>query len=307
MIYTITMNPSIDYYLTVDQPLIVNEVCRASNEMFKVGGKGINVSIILNELKIHSKVLTFLGGFTGEYIKDNLRKYDNIQLDYIPIRGNNRINVKIAQLNETISINGKGDSVNRENLDALLSKLNQVTADDWVMVCGSLMGSTSMDVLVEISDIVHKRNAKLIIDMESLSIELLGTCKPDLIKPNLYEFKLLSRSEIRNDMELKSAIRSVLNTGVKSILLSQGAKGAIYATDSRCLRLHQPTIKAHNNVGMGDSMLAAFIGYISHGSSEKEAFRWSGAAGVAAASTLAPISFERIKYYYDQVSVEDNE
>lgn len=305
MIYTVTMNPSIDYYLTVDQPLMVNEVSRASNEMFKVGGKGINVSIVLNELQIHSKALTFLGGFTGEYIKENLSKYRNIQLDYIPIQGNNRINVKVSHLSETISINGKGDVVNQENLDELLSKLNQVTAEDWVMVCGSLMGSTSLDILVEISEIVHKRNAKLIIDMESLSLELLETCKPDLIKPNLYEFKLISKGEIETEAELKCAIRSVLKTGVKSILLSQGDQGAVYATNVKCLHLWQPIIKAQNNVGMGDTMLAAFIGFRSTGSNEEEAFRWSGAAGIAAASTLDPVSFETIKFYYDQVSVED--
>ena len=306
MIYTITMNPSIDYYLTVDQPLIVNEVCRASNEMFKVGGKGINVSVILNELQIQSKALTFLGGFTGEYIKESLSKYRNIQLEYIPIQGNNRINVKIAKLNEVISINAKGDVVNRENIDTLLNKLEQVTSNDWVMVCGSLMGSTSTDVLIEISNIVHKQNAKLIIDMESLTLELLEKCKPHLIKPNLYEFRLMSKCEIGSETELNDAIREVLKVGVKGLLLSQGEKGAIYATDKRCLRLKQPIIEAQNNVGMGDSMLAAFIGYSSIGLSEEEAFRWSGAAGVAVASTLNPVSLETIKFYYDQVSIEDN-
>lgn len=307
MIYTITMNPSIDYYLTVDQPLIVNEVSRASNEMYKVGGKGINVSIVLDELNIHSIALTFLGGFTGEYIKESLRRYHNIKLDYIPIQGNNRINVKVTQPNETISINGKGDSVNSEDLDALLLKLNQVSTGDWVMVCGSLMGSTSSDILIEISKIVHKRNAKLIIDMESLSLDILETCKPDLIKPNLYEFKLISKSEFNTDAELKSAIQVVLNVGVKSILLSQGEKGAVYATDKLYLSLQQPIIKAQNNVGMGDTMLAAFIGYRSLGSCEKDAFRWAGAAGIAAASTLDQVSLNTIKFYYDQVSVEENE
>jgi len=306
VIYTITMNPSIDYYLAVDQPLIVNEVIRASNEFFKVGGKGINVSVVLNALKIQSKALTFLGGFTGEYIKENLSKYPNIQLDYIPIQGNNRINVKVIQSNETMSINAKGDIVNRENLNDLLLKLNMVNENDWVMVCGSLMGSTSMDILVEVSDLVHKRNAKLVIDMESLSLEILESCKPDLIKPNLYEFKLISRNDIENETELKNAIQTILKTGVNSILLSQGDQGAIYATDKLCLRLRQPIITALNNVGMGDTMLATFVGFRSNGGSEKEAFRWSGAAGVAAASTLDALSFEMINNYYDQVSVEEN-
>lgn len=306
MIYTVTMNPSIDYYLTIDQPLIVNEVCRASNEIYKVGGKGINVSMVLNEMNIHSIALTFIGGFTGEYIKEKISEFNNIKLDYIPFQGNNRINVKIAQSNETISINGKGDYVNRENLDVLLSKLDQVTADDWVMVCGSLMGSTSSEILVEIANIIHKRKAKLIIDMESLSIEILELCKPDLIKPNLYEFKLISQSDIESDQDLKNAINSLLSKGVRGILLSQGNQGAIYATKNKFLRLRQPVIIAQNNVGMGDSMLAAFIGYRSEGASEEEAFRWSGAAGMATASTLDSVSIETIQFYYNQVSVIEN-
>ena len=71
MIITLTLNPSIDYTLTVNEPLLDIEVNRTTGEQMKVGGKGLNVSMMLNKLQIPSRAIALLGGFTGDYIEQD--------------------------------------------------------------------------------------------------------------------------------------------------------------------------------------------------------------------------------------------
>lgn len=94
MIYTITLNPAIDYFITLNETLLVDEVNRGSHEIYKAGGKGLNVSKILSVLNIPSKAIAVLGGFTGQYIQDSFSKDSNIEMIPIPVDGMNRINMK---------------------------------------------------------------------------------------------------------------------------------------------------------------------------------------------------------------------
>lgn len=49
MIYTVTLNPSLDYIVDVEN-LTVGAINRSTKEAIYPGGKGINVSIILSRL-----------------------------------------------------------------------------------------------------------------------------------------------------------------------------------------------------------------------------------------------------------------
>ena len=64
MVYTVTFNPAIDYVVHTDE-LVVGMTNRSKSEEMYVGGKGINVSMVLAELGIRSKALGFVAGFTG--------------------------------------------------------------------------------------------------------------------------------------------------------------------------------------------------------------------------------------------------
>ena len=94
MIYTVTFNPAIDYVVFIDQ-LKTGEVNRTIKEDVFFGGKGINVSAVLNELDIQSRALGFVAGFTGDALEKNLRN-KGIDTDFVRLReGLSRINVKI--------------------------------------------------------------------------------------------------------------------------------------------------------------------------------------------------------------------
>ena len=67
MIYTVTLNPSVDYIVHVED-FAVGGLNRSSYDTKYPGGKGINVSRLLKRHHVPSKALGFVGGFTGNYI-----------------------------------------------------------------------------------------------------------------------------------------------------------------------------------------------------------------------------------------------
>ena len=67
MIYTVTLNPSLDYVVSLDS-LTLGRVNRTNTEQILPGGKGINVSIVLQNLGFASTALGFIAGFTGDEI-----------------------------------------------------------------------------------------------------------------------------------------------------------------------------------------------------------------------------------------------
>ena len=120
MIYTVTFNPAIDYIAEVNN-LNMNEINRAISEKILAGGKGINVSAMLKNLGVESTVLGFVGGYTGSEI-ERLCKRSGLTCDFVKIREDSRINIKITSETET-AINGKGPMVYLEEEEELLSKL----------------------------------------------------------------------------------------------------------------------------------------------------------------------------------------
>lgn len=302
MIYTITLNPSIDYFIEISGPMMDTEVNRADYEKFKGGGKGINVSMVLNALRMKSVAIALLGGFTGDYIQDYLKSKEDITLRAIPVEGMNRINVKIHNDHKTLCINGNGPKATHQTETKLLEALKTIQPGDWVILSGSRSQNISYELLIQIANRIHALQAKLVIDMESLSMTMLKDLKPYLIKPNRYELSLLVQQDVTDANQLV-LIDRVLRGGAENVLLSLGADGAVFKNQKECYKLHHDTVEAVNKVGSGDAMLAGFVGKLSDNESIANALKWAGACGNAAASTFEDIDQALILNYLKQMKV----
>jgi Fructose-1-phosphate kinase and related fructose-6-phosphate kinase (PfkB) len=71
VILTVTFNPAVDKTIKVSG-FRIGEVIRASDSRIDAGGKGINVSKTIKELGGSSTALGFIGGKTGDLIKEYL-------------------------------------------------------------------------------------------------------------------------------------------------------------------------------------------------------------------------------------------
>lgn len=116
MIYTVTFAPALDYALWLDR-MIPGEVNRAQRTRLFVGGKGINVSLVLRELGIPSVCLGFAAGFTGSEIVRRLRQ-EGLNEQMVRLEnGLSRINVKLKGAEET-EINASGPAVDEAAMHA---------------------------------------------------------------------------------------------------------------------------------------------------------------------------------------------
>ena len=306
MIYTITLNPAIDYFITLNETLLVDEVNRGSHEIYKAGGKGLNVSKILSVLSIPSKAIAVLGGFTGQYIQNSFSKDPNIEMIPIPVDGMNRINMKANYGKKALCINGSGPVVNECTVQLLLDEIAKINADDIVIISGSMMHGFPKDFVTVLSQAVHQRNAKVVVDMEQITMEQLKECRPYLIKPNLYEFQLLFENAEINESNIDEYLRKANSLGIENILVSLGKDGAALSNAQGIFKLDQPHTVLVNKVGAGDAMLASFIGKLSQGYSSEEALQWGGAAGNATASKIEDITMHDIEGYLPQMKVSKN-
>ena len=306
MIYTITLNPAIDYFITLNETLLVDEVNRGSHEIYKAGGKGLNVSKILSVMNIPSKAIAVLGGFTGQYIQDSFAKDTNIEMIPISVDGMNRINMKANYGKKALCINGSGPVANDCTVQLLLDEIAKINADDIVIISGSVMHGFPNDFVTVLAQAVHQRNAKVVVDMEQITMEQLKECRPYLVKPNLYEFQLLFENAEINESNIDEYLRKANSLGIENILVSLGKDGAALSNAQGIFKLDQPHTALVNKVGAGDAMLASFIGKLSQGYSSEEALQWGGAAGNATASKIEDITMHDIEGYLPQMKVSKN-
>lgn len=262
MIYTVTLNPSIDYVVYLDK-FCEGRTNRTIREDIYVGGKGINVSKVLTELNIRSTAYGFVAGFTGDEIERELQS-ENITADFIHLKGgNSRINVKINAGAET-EINGQGPKISPNEIEKLLQKIEQIQDGDVLVLAGSVPNTLPHSIYEEILKRIGKKDVMIAVDAEKDLLLPSLRFKPFLIKPNRRELCEIFNAEPQTEKEVETYARQLQAMGAKNVLISLGSDGAMLI-DENGTRHRLGVIKeqAVGTIGSGDSMVAGFLaGYM---------------------------------------------
>lgn len=278
MIYTVTLNPSVDYSVFPAE-FHAGEINRSEREVHSFGGKGINVSAMLSNLGAESTALGFVGGFSGREI-ERLARHAGVKCDFCEIREPSRINVKIISDTES-AVNGKGPFIRLEEEQELLEKLSSLTEKDTVVVSGSAPESESGALLQNVFDAVG--NARLVVDMDGAALKYALEKKPYLIKPNYEELCTLFGKAEMSDNEVAAAAAQLREDGVSNVLVSLGGRGALLASDDgNIYRVAAPEVNVVSTVGAGDCFLAGFLAGEERGA--QFALSLASAAGSATAA-----------------------
>ncbi|MBQ1518437.1 MAG: 1-phosphofructokinase [Ruminococcus sp.] len=281
MVYTVTFNPAIDYVVhTVEMRL--GEVNRSSSEEMYFGGKGINVSIVLNELGTPSIALGFTAGFTGEAIENGINAM-GIKSDFVRLKtGNSRINVKIKAGEET-ELNGQGPHIDDEALEALFVKLDKLSDGDTLVLAGSIPSSLPSDIYERIMQRLSDRKIRTVVDATNDLLLNVLKYKPFLIKPNNHELGEMFGVTLSEDEEIERYARKLKDMGAINVLISMAGDGAMLIDENgKCHRCGVCKGKVRNSVGAGDSMVAGFLTGAQNGDYEY-ALKLGTAAGGATA------------------------
>lgn len=303
MIYTVTLNPSIDYVIKLDH-LNNGNVNRVSEENVYPGGKGINVSRILKTLGYDNIATGFVSGFTGDFIINSLNELD-IKSDFIKLEsGFTRINVKIKSDEET-EINGQGPHISEEKLNELFNKLDELREDDILILAGSIPSTLNENLYEVIMDKVEESKAKVVVDATKKLLLNVLKYNPFLIKPNNHELEEIFNVRIQNEEDIITYANKLKDMGAKNVLVSRGKDGALLVTeDNKVYVSNVPKGNVINSVGAGDSMVAGFVcGYLNTNSYE-EALKLGAASGSATAFSSDLSKRELIYKLVDYISIE---
>lgn len=258
MIYTITLNPSIDYIVRMSD-LKLGITNRSDSEEYYFGGKGINVSCVLAELDIDSTALGFTAGFTGEAIENGI-KNDRITTDFIRLdSGLSRINIKIKSGEET-EINGQGPDISKEKLGALMNKLDHIQDGDTLILAGSIPKTMPDDTYERMLEKLKDKEVRIVVDATKKLLVNSLKYNPFLIKPNRQELSEIFEVEVKTEEDTVKYAKELQKLGARNVLISLGGEGAMLIDENG--EKHKAGVlkqKVINTVGSGDSMVAGFV------------------------------------------------
>lgn len=302
MVYTVTFNPSLDYIVAVDD-FQLGMTNRTSSELILPGGKGVNVSTILNNLGIANTAFGFAAGFTGRAIISMLEK-NGVKADFIEIEdGLSRINFKLKNIDGT-EINGQGPDISDVKVDELLNKLDTLKEGDALVLAGSIPATMSDDIYQTILKRLQGRGILTIVDATSSLLMNVLEYHPFLIKPNHHELGEIYDVELTSREEVVPYAKKLQESGARNVLVSMGGKGAVLVSeDGNVYDAPAPEGVLKNSVGAGDSMVAGFLtGWLKTGS-YREAFRMGVAAGSASAFSDNLATKDEVEDVFDKVLV----
>ncbi len=301
MIYTVTLNPAIDYVVRLErvEPGAVNRM--ESSDTF-AGGKGINVSRILKRLGYASTATGFVGGFTGEFIKKSLET-EEIGTQFVQVDQETRINVKLKADQET-EINGLGPVVTDEQLRDLETLLSNVLEGDLVVFAGSAPASLGNQVYNRLIPLVKQAGAEVVCDFEGETLIDSLAHQPLLVKPNNHELGAIFGVTLDTREDIVRYAQEILVKGAKNVIVSMAGDGALLVTPEATYFAKPIKGSVKNSVGAGDSMVAGFTGEYTKSHNLLEALKWGVACGTATAFSDDLASMDAIQKMYEKVEVE---
>lgn len=251
--------------------------------MILPGGKGINVSIVLNNLGMESHLLGFIAGFTGKEI-ERMVSDDGCISEFIKVdNGFSRINVKMRSEKES-EINGIGPAISNSEMTQLLDKLDKLKEGDVLVLAGSIPASIPDTIYYDIMKMLSDRKIMIVVDATKDLLLNVLPLHPFLIKPNKQELAEMMNLENLSKEDIVKNAFELQKRGARNVLVSMAGEGAILVTEDGNVyssAAHKGNVV--NSVGAGDSMVAGFIyGYLKN-KDYKEAFETGLCAGSASA------------------------
>ena len=282
MINTITLNPSLDYIVKVDD-FKVGHVNRTSKEDIYPGGKGINVSIVLKNLGVKNRALGFTAGFTGEEIEKLVANH-GVDNEFIRLeKGMSRINVKLKSKEES-EINGMGPDISKNDIEKLYEKLEALKAGAFVVLAGSIPNTLPDDIYETIMKDFKDKEINFVVDATKDLLLNVLKYKPFLIKPNHHELGEMFNVKLNSKDEIITYAKKLQEIGARNVIISMAGDGAILIEENGEITISDtPKGTLVNSVGAGDSMVGGFLAGIAENKNIKEAFKIGVATGSASA------------------------
>lgn len=302
MIYTVTLNPAVDYYLDFKE-FAEGKLNSAEKAYSLPGGKGINVSKVLKNFGVSSQALGFTGGFTGDFIKSNLEE-EEVKFNFVELLEPTRINVKMNNNGLETEIAGVSPEIPKEKAVEFLKNFSGMCPGDIVVLSGSVPKSLNSSIYGDIISLLPE-GVKVILDTRGEAFHVALKKGVFLIKPNQHEMEEYFNKSFQSREELLVAGKELQKLGAENVLISLGGDGSILITQDKIYSAGVPEGKLISSVGAGDSMVAGFIYGISKSKTLVETYKYGIASGSGTAFSQGLVTLETMEKLYNEIEIKD--
>jgi 1-phosphofructokinase len=296
MIVTVTPNPSIDRTVALTGPLTRGAVHRVSSVTTEPGGKGVNVARALTLAGLDA--VAVLPAPASDPLVAALSA-SSVTFRCVPTAGAVRTNLAITERDGTTTkLNEPGAALDTAALDALTGAVTaSAESAAWVVLSGSLPPGVPDHWYADVIALLAPYPCRVAVDTSegplAALVESFDRAAPDLIKPNAEELagvlgyspQALEAAVAHGDPEpVVAAARQLVDRGVRAVLATLGAAGAVLVNETGSWMAAAGPIAARSTVGAGDASLAGYIRADVGGAVPPERLQMAVAYGSAAAA-----------------------
>ena len=281
MILVLNLNASVDKRYMLDE-FVPGTVMRAPSVSNTAGGKGIHVARVASLLGEETLTTGFLGGKTGEFIEERLRRV-GLAGDFVKVAGATRSCLAfLTRDGGQTEVLEPGPEISREELAAFREKYTALLARaDVVAASGSLPCGVPTGFYAVLVEKARVAGVPFLLDTSGKPLAEGIDARPDFIKPNQEELAALLGYPVETAEDALQAARTLSRRGVRLVCVSLGAAGSIACHEGRCYRVRVPKIDCKNPVGSGDSFVAGAATALARGEDTQSILRLAAACGTA--------------------------
>jgi 1-phosphofructokinase family hexose kinase len=311
MIYTVTLNPTIDRTLTIPD-FAVGGTFKATHSESIPAGKGINVARVVATLEEPVAALGIVGEHDAAMFVAAMGGL-GIENRLLPVPGGTRNSVTVLDPHSGTQthLRERGFAPPPEALAQVEDALQETGPGDWVVLAGSLPPGVPADLYRTLIHTCSQRGAKTLLDANGPALLSAVGAPPTLLKPNRFELWQVDcgRADVTTEQDLSdmshedilAAARRVQGQGVEMVVVSLGEQGVLgldwegHAWRAKTA-LHRPAVNA---VGSGDALAAGLVVALAREEPFSAALRLGVACGaantlVAGAGRCRRVDIERL-------------
>lgn len=305
MILVLNLNASIDKKYKIKN-IEKGTVMRASSVHNTAGGKGLHVANVATILGEDTLATGFLGGTTGDFIKEKLSEM-NIKNDFVSIKNATRECLAfITEDLEQTEVLEPGPELIDGELEKFLEKYKILLKDASVVVAsGSVPRNLSKDIYKKLIEIAKENNKKFLLDTSGELLIKGIEGKPFFIKPNKDEIEDIMGRKVETTEDILKEIDEFHKKGIEFVVISLGKDGSIAGYKGEKYRVKVPKVKAVNPVGSGDAFVGGIATGIERGYNIEKILAFAAACGTSNAleEETGVVNKETVNKLMEQVEV----
>ena len=286
MITSISLNPSIDRTLTVDN-FAAGRLNRVISSSDVAAGKGINVALTFSALGLDVECIGFMYRDSASLFERRLM-VNSTAYDFIWCEGSARTNIKVLDRSSGVvtELNESGQTIEPEKLTEMVEMVTRHAENsDYLVLSGSLPPGCPDDYYRTLIGAVEGLGCRCVLDADGERLRYGLEAKPFMIKPNRFELETMAGRSLESISEIRDVARGYIDMGVEVVAVSLGEEGAMILRGDDALYAPRLNIEVKSTVGAGDSMVAGLVAGFMGDNELEDVFRMGIACATARCMT----------------------